>query len=179
MAKSVQPFWAFVTFPPDSPHIFLSSFPICLTWHHQVPFFLTYYPSSLSYTLFFLWFHPSMQVGSFWTNNKRYKGTFKSMEMKWYWKGIKRGREGTPPLGPHCFTKPLGVRTYICIACCKVHLKVQFCLFCNEPLWLEPSQRKQFWNFQNCKRTSPLPTYKKFWLWAKAMGYGVMLLGTS
>jgi hypothetical protein len=58
-----------------------------------------------------------MQVGSFSTNNKRYKGAFKSMEMKWYCKGIKGGggggEEGTPPLGRQCFTKPLGVHTYI------------------------------------------------------------------
>jgi len=37
---------------------------------------------------------------------------------------------------------------YIYIACFKVHPKVQFCLFCNEPLWLEPWQRKKIWNFQ-------------------------------
>jgi hypothetical protein len=96
MAKSVQPFWAFVWhFQIHLTFSFFISNLLDLTSSSKL--FLTYYPSSLSYTLFFLWFHPSMQVGSFWTNNKRY---IKGLLKVWKWNGNEKGSKGARGLLP-------------------------------------------------------------------------------
>jgi hypothetical protein len=142
MAKSVEPFWAFVWhFQIHLTFSFFISNLLDLTSSSKL--FLTYYPL-LCLTLCFSYdFILQCRLAPFEQITRDIKGLLNV----WKWNGSDKGSKGAVG-GPQCFTKLLGVRTYIYIACFKVHPKVQFCLFCNEPLWLEPWQRKKIWNFQ-------------------------------